>query len=109
MATYTRVASVTDFPPGHMRGMRIDGDPVVVVNVDGVFYAIGGACTHDEAPLEEGELEGTRLTCPWHFSVFDVVSGEVLESPAAHGVRTYEVRTEDDWVLVGPARSQVQG
>jgi nitrite reductase/ring-hydroxylating ferredoxin subunit len=30
------------------------------------------------APLCEGELEGTVLTCPWHAATFDVVTGKAL-------------------------------
>jgi nitrite reductase/ring-hydroxylating ferredoxin subunit len=40
------------------------------------------------------------LQCPWHGSVFDVRTGEVLEPPAPAAVRSYEVSVEAGVVRV---------
>ncbi len=104
MAEFVKVAETGDVPVGALRACAVGGAPVVLANVEGRLYAFGGACTHDEGPLAEGDLDGDRVTCPWHFSVFDVKTGEVVESPAEDAVPTYEVRTEGTSVYVGPAR-----
>ena len=40
------------------------------------------------------------LTCPWHASIFNVKSGEVIEEPAENAIPTYEVRVEGDEIQV---------
>jgi nitrite reductase/ring-hydroxylating ferredoxin subunit len=83
--------NVTDVPPGKMKVVKVKGEAVVVYNVDGKFYATINECTHVGAPLDEGELEGTTITCPWHFSCFDVTSGKVTCGPADEDLRVYKV------------------
>jgi nitrite reductase/ring-hydroxylating ferredoxin subunit len=104
MSEFTKVATLAEVPPGRMKAIKVDGAPVVLANVDGELHAFGGACTHDEGPLEEGDLDGFEVTCPWHFSVFDIRTGEVVESPAAEGIRTFEIKSEGDDILLGPVR-----
>jgi|SRR5579864_3031331 len=94
MAELTKVADAADIPVGRMKQVTFDGQPVVIANVAGTFYAFGGSCTHDDGPLADGELEGTVVTCPWHFSQFDVTSGQVVEPPAEDPVRSYSVHVE---------------
>jgi len=45
------------------------------------IYAVSRRCGHTNAPLEMGTLEGYILTCPLHFSQFDIRTGEVLSGP----------------------------
>jgi 3-phenylpropionate/trans-cinnamate dioxygenase ferredoxin subunit len=78
----------------------VDGLLVVLVNLDGEFYAIEDVCTHDGGPLGEGELEGSELICPRHGARFDVRTGDALTLPAFEPAPTYEVRLEDGDVLV---------
>ena len=40
------------------------------------------------------------LTCPWHASIFNINSGEVIEEPAENAIPTYEVRVEGDEIQV---------
>jgi nitrite reductase/ring-hydroxylating ferredoxin subunit len=94
MAELTKVAEAADVPVGRMKQVMLDGQPVVIANVAGTFYAFGGSCTHDNGPLADGDLEGTVVTCPWHFSQFDVTNGQVVEPPAEEPVRSYSVHVE---------------
>jgi nitrite reductase/ring-hydroxylating ferredoxin subunit/hemoglobin-like flavoprotein len=87
---------VSGFMPGQIRRVVVDGEAVAVYNVDGAFYATHNACTHVGAPLDEGELAGATVVCPWHASCFDVVTGAVLKGPAKVPLRTYSVVVEGD-------------
>ena len=62
--------------------MEVDGIEVVIVNLDGDFYAIEDVCTHDGGPLGEGKLEGCQIICPRHGARFDVRTGQALTLPA---------------------------
>ena len=53
-------------------------------------------CTHAEGPLNEGDIEGSQVTCPWHASVFDVRDGSVVVGPAADPLKTYTVVVEGE-------------
>ena len=69
-------------PLGELRSFKIRGIEVLAVNLDGKFSCLDGRCTHAGAPLAEGTLEGEILTCPWHYSQFNITNGQVLRGPA---------------------------
>lgn len=100
MSEFIEVATESQVPPGQLHKVAVEGVDVVLANVGGTIYAVGAACTHDEGPLEEGELEEHCLRCPWHFSLFDVKTGEVIESPAADPIPVYDVRVEGGTIFV---------
>ncbi len=100
MAKYVRVAGVDEIPPGTKKIVEVDGALVVVVNLDGEFYAVEDVCTHDGGPLGEGRLEDGVIICPRHGARFDVRTGDALSLPAFEPVPTYEVKVEGGDVLV---------
>ena len=65
-----------------------------VFNVAGNFCATHAKCTHRGGPLNEGELDGSTVTCPWHGAQFNVCTGAVLRGPATEPVKTYRVIVE---------------
>jgi nitrite reductase/ring-hydroxylating ferredoxin subunit len=52
-----------------------------MLNAGGTFYAIGDRCPHMNALLSMGTLQGGVLTCPFHFSRFDVKTGKKISGP----------------------------
>ena len=67
---------------------------MAVYNVGGNYYATHNNCTHTEGPLNEGDLDGFGIVCPWHDSCFDIRDGSVLRGPAKKPVQTYGVVVE---------------
>lgn len=100
MSNYRKVARADDIPPGAKKIVEVDGVEIVIVNLDGVFYALEDVCTHDGGPLGEGRLEGCQLICPRHGARFDVRTGAALTMPAVEAAPTYAVRVQDGDVLV---------
>jgi nitrite reductase/ring-hydroxylating ferredoxin subunit/multimeric flavodoxin WrbA len=49
---------------------------IAVFNVGGKFYAISDICAHKGAPLHEGNLVNSIVTCPWHGWEYDVRNGK---------------------------------
>ena len=88
-----RIGSRADVAPGTMRAFDVDGRRIAVASVDGTFYAFDDTCTHAGCSLADGELDGTKVTCPCHGSEFDARSGAVLRGPAAQPVDTVVVST----------------
>ncbi len=87
-------------PLGELRSFKIRGHEFLVVNCEGKIYCLDGRCTHAGAPLAEGTLDGEVLTCPWHYSQFNISSGEVLHGPAQKSLRAYRIEEKDDYVYV---------
>ena len=100
MPDFVRVASVSSLADGEMRQVSADGTDVLLSRVDGRFHACTAFCTHYGAPLATGVLSGTTVLCPWHHAAFDVATGALDEPPALDALRTFEVKTEGDDVLV---------
>jgi nitrite reductase/ring-hydroxylating ferredoxin subunit len=100
MADFVRVAGVNDLPAGEMLIIEVEGDDVVLANVDGRIYALGGECTHRGGPLGEGVMEGDTVECPWHGGRFNVKTGEVVSAPPSSPVPTYQVQIEGDDIKV---------
>jgi nitrite reductase/ring-hydroxylating ferredoxin subunit len=69
------VAALSAVPEGEARGFEVEGEEIVLCNVDGEIYALQGMCTHEDLPLDGGEVEDGVLTCEWHGAAFDVCSG----------------------------------
>ncbi len=94
------VAQVGDIPPGAMKCVALDGQRVLVANVDGRFFAVSDICGHRNAPLSRGRLAGHVVECPLHFAQFDVRSGKLIDGPISADLPTYEVRVDDESILL---------
>lgn len=95
------VGTTSELTPGKMKKVSVDGKEVLVVNLDGNYYAIDDTCTHMGASLSEGQLEGSTITCGWHGANFDCKSGK-LEKFAAkiNDLKSYNVVIESDDIFV---------
>jgi nitrite reductase/ring-hydroxylating ferredoxin subunit len=78
-ARFQRVANKKDIKEGSLLGVELEGNNIVLAMVNGQVFAMDAVCSHQGAPLEEGNLEGYNLTCPWHYAVFDVRNGRVSD------------------------------
>ena len=97
---FVKIAESKDIGPSTMKAVDIAGEKVCIVNIEGNYYAIGNVCTHMGGPLHEGTLEGFEVQCPWHGSKFDVRTGEPTKLPARQAVSSYEVKIQDNNILV---------
>ena len=91
MANLIKIAEVKDVPAGQAAAFTVEGQRFVLFNVEGTYYAIGDSCTHRGGPLSEGDVQGTKVTCPWHGADFDLKTGAVMRPPARQGVPSYRV------------------
>lgn len=63
---------------------------------DGELYAIDDTCTHQDASLADGWLEGCEVECPLHSAIFDLRTGEPDGLIARRPVRTHRVLVSVD-------------
>jgi nitrite reductase/ring-hydroxylating ferredoxin subunit len=88
---------------GELKSFKLKGHQIMVVDLGDRVVCLDGRCTHAGAPLAEGTVDGEVLTCPWHYSQFNLVTGEVLRGPAYKPLRTYRVEVRDDSVFIDDA------
>ena len=91
-----RVAAIGDVQEGHIKQVTAGELEIILVRVEGRVRAFSARCPHHDAPLADGLLDGDRLLCPWHQSVFRVTDGELLEPPALAGLACFEVDIDAD-------------
>ena len=94
------VGTPGDFPEGEMKQVEAKGMPVLMVRLNGHLYGIVGVCSHAGGPLPKGELEGELVECPWHGSLFSVVTGECRGGPATFPQPRLDVDESDGAVKV---------
>ena len=97
---FMRAASVNDLKPGEKLGVVLDGKPVLLVNLDNEYYAIGGKCTHWGCMLIDGTLEDSRIRCRCHGSTFELTTGAVIKGPAKEPEPSYRVKIENSKIYV---------
>jgi len=83
-----------------MKEFSVDETRILLARVGDRFHAVSATCTHYGGPLAEGVLCGTRVMCPWHHAVFNVVNGDMEEPPALDALTSYDVRIDGEHVLV---------
>ncbi|GAB4170048.1 MAG: non-heme iron oxygenase ferredoxin subunit [Calditrichia bacterium] len=82
------------------RRFEFDEIQIAVFQCDGELFAIDDLCSHDEASLVEGDVEGCEVSCPLHGARFDIKTGKNLTLPAVRPVNAYQVVVEDGLVYV---------
>jgi len=95
------VGKTTDITSGQMKKVSIDENEVVILNMDGNYFAIDDTCTHAGGSLSEGKLDDSRIICDWHGAQFDCKNGKLIKFPAKiNDLRTYKIIIEADKIFV---------
>ncbi len=100
MSEWRDVGREGSLAPGEHLVADVDGYEIAVFNLDGNYYAIQDACTHDGAEIASGAVEGCEIVCPRHGARFCLKTGKVLSPPAYEDLATYPVRVENGRILV---------
>jgi 3-phenylpropionate/trans-cinnamate dioxygenase ferredoxin component len=99
---FVPVAKAAELAPGQMKWVAVNGERLVLANVEGTYYAISDVCGHRNAPLSRGKLDGYLIECPLHFAQFDVRTGELVNGPVSTAVAVYQVRVDGETVYIKP-------
>ena len=95
------VGKTSEMPPGKLNKVSVDGKEVLVVNLDGNYFAMDDTCTHSGASLSEGQLDGSIVTCGWHGAKFDCKTGKLEKFPAKiNDLKSYKVTVESDNIFL---------
>jgi 3-phenylpropionate/trans-cinnamate dioxygenase ferredoxin subunit len=114
MAERIEAGKIADFKDNEIKESIAGERKVIVVKIDGKYYAADAKCPHMQADLSQGKLEGTVITCPLHGSRFDLKDGSVVNWLGMTGIALkaagalhvpkkigiYKVEIDGDTVLV---------
>ena len=97
-AAWTPVATLDDFAASDAIAVVVAGKEIAIFLVDGAVFATANRCTHGDARLCDGWVEGHEIECPLHQGRFDVRTGAATGAPAEIALATYPARLADDRV-----------
>lgn len=102
-AEFTAVLPAAELAEAVPTRASLGATTLVLVRRGDAIWALKDACSHAGASLSGGRLEGDRIVCPLHASVFRLSDGAVRHGPATSRQVTYEARVNGDQVEVrGP-------
>lgn len=100
MPEWVAVINESEFPPNGRKAFVIQGIPVAIFKLNNSYYAIHNQCTHENFPLDDGELEADLIICPRHGAKFCIKTGEVKSAPAFEDLTTYPLRIENGVIQI---------
>ncbi len=100
MSNWTDVAAEAElFEGAGIAVTPLDQDIAIFKMEDGVF-AINNVCSHGNAKLCDGFVDGHHVECPFHQALFDVRDGSVGCGPATEPAKSWPVKIENGRVLL---------
>ncbi len=100
MSEFARAIKASELPSGTMKTVKVGGEDVLLVNQGGKYYGIGAICKHEEWDLSEGTLDGTKVTCAGHGSVWDLTKGTAEFDEELEPEPLYDVKVESGFLVV---------
>ncbi len=97
---FARVAFVSEFEARNYKIIELARKEIVILHLDGQFYAVDNLCPHRQAPLSTGAIENDVIICPWHEARFDLKTGKGLEGPHRADIGCYRVKVVDGGVWI---------
>lgn len=94
------VSQLADRQPQHARVADVD---LVVVRVDGALSVLYGRCTHRQALLANGRVEGARIVCAAHGWDYECATGR-CGFDASEAVQRFDVWQDGDEAWVDAAQ-----
>ena len=92
-----QVAKLDDIPVGQAISAQVDGAPVIVSRpTHSTAACFSAICTHQGCTVRP---QGDKALCPCHGSVFDALTGKVLQTPAPSPLRSIAVDVKNGEVV----------
>lgn len=92
--------NISEIQEGKVVSKRFGRNRIAVSKYQDNIYAFKDACTHDNAPLDQAEINDCVITCPRHGAKFDITNGDVLAPPAILPLTIYKVSIENELIKV---------
>lgn len=93
-ANWVDALAADELPTDDVIGVEVAGRDIAIYTVGDAVYATDNVCTHGQARLCDGFLDGHQIECPLHQGKFDVRDGKPTCEPAEEPLRSYPVKVE---------------
>ncbi|MDQ3784736.1 MAG: Rieske 2Fe-2S domain-containing protein [Actinomycetota bacterium] len=102
---WTAVLPEAELPEGEPMKVDVEGTGILLFRSGDRIHALASRCTHLSGPLDEGEIDGSTVTCPWHASCFRLEDGSVVRGPARSPQPAYPARIREGQIEVGAQKN----
>lgn len=100
MSNWIDVAAEADLFEGAGVAVTPQGCDIAIFKLDDGVFAIDNMCSHGNARLCDGFVEGHTVECPFHQALFDVRDGSVACGPATEPMKSWPVKIENGRVFL---------
>ncbi len=100
MAEFLKAVEASKVKPGGLRTVEVGGESVLIANVEGKYFAMGAICNHEQWDLSEGKLNGFKVTCAGHGSIWDLRTGKAEFDEPLEDEPLYDVKVEGGSIFV---------
>lgn len=97
---WIKVANAADVPEDGTLLVHLGAEPVCLYHLAGRIFATHDTCTHGQASLADGFIDGEEIECPLHQGRFHIPTGKAVGIPCIDDVRSYAVKIESGAVLI---------
>jgi nitrite reductase/ring-hydroxylating ferredoxin subunit len=97
---YVKIAEAETVLKNQMQVFKAKGQEILVVNVEGKFYAFENRCPHMGYPLFFGSLEGDTLICGFHSAKFNVRTGKSVGPVTSERLKTFPVKIQNSSIFI---------
>ena len=105
---YVKVARTSEIAVGSKQKIALDTQEILLVNIDGSYYAINNKCPHMGGSLYDGNLESDMIVCPRHGAAFNVKTGKnvrdakiLFAKMKVKDAQSFPVKVEGADILIG--------
>jgi 3-phenylpropionate/trans-cinnamate dioxygenase ferredoxin subunit len=105
---FVKVLTKAELSDNHMKVVSAGGKDILLVNLEGAYYAIENKCSHAGGSLGNGKLSDNVITCPRHGAEFDVKTGKNVGEAKLGFIkmkvkdeRAYSIKVEGEDILLG--------
>jgi len=99
-ANWVDAMSTDELPDDDVTGVIVAGRDIAIYTVGDAVYATDNVCTHGQARLCDGFLDGHEIECPLHQGKFDVRDGRPMCEPVSEALRSYPVKVDGSRVYL---------
>lgn len=92
MSNWIDVAAEADLFEGAGLAVTPAGHDIALFKLEDGIYAIDNQCSHGNAKLCDGFVEGQYVECPFHQALFSLHDGSVACGPATEPVKSWPVK-----------------
>lgn len=91
-----KITGANQLKIGELKSFQVFGERIAVHRKSAeLFFTFEDECTHDGAPICEGETEDEVIVCPRHGARFSMKDGSVKSMPATSPIEVYPNQYRD--------------